>query len=110
MNETFQKPDSRNKIDEENPNKEILKMKNLGNQTETSNSNFNNGIEEMEERMASIDDMIKELCISGKGNVIIKPPVREHSRNLGNYERPNLRVIRTKKGEETQIKERENIL
>lgn len=84
-------------------------MKNLGNQTATSSSNFNNGIEEMEERMAGIDDMVEELCISGKGNVI-KPPVREHSRNLGNYERPNLRVIRTKKGEETQIKERENIL
>lgn len=85
-------------------------MKNLGNQIGTSTTNFNNGIEEMEERMAGIDDMVEELCISGKGNVVIKPPVREHSRNLGNYERSNLRVIRTKKGEETQIKKRENIL
>lgn len=48
-------------------------MKNLGNQTVTSNSNFNKEIQEMEERKSGTDDMIEEMCISVKGKVVTKP-------------------------------------
>lgn len=38
MDESFQTPKSRSRISKGNPNEEILEMKNVGNQTGTSNS------------------------------------------------------------------------
>ena len=48
---------------------EILDMENLGKTTETSDASITNRIQEMEERISSIEDTIEEIDMSIKENV-----------------------------------------
>lgn len=65
-------------------------MKNLETQAGTTEVDFANKIQEMEERISGTEDTVEEMNTLVKGNPKSKKiPETKHPENLGHYERIN---------------------
>ena len=66
-------------------------------------------VHEMEGRLSGTEDKIEEMDTSVQKNVKSKTSCTRHPGNQGHYEKINLRITGIGEGEETWVKDTENI-
>ena len=85
-------------------------MKNLGKRSEITDVSITNRIQEMEERISGVEDMVEEIDKTVKENLKHKKLLTQSIQEIQDtMTRPNLRIIRIEKNEDSQLKGPENV-
>jgi hypothetical protein len=89
----------------------ILKTENIGKRSRTTDASITNSILEMEERIAGIKDTTEDIDLSVKENVNSKKFLTQNMQEIWDtMKRPNIKIIGTEGGEDSQFKGPGNIL
>ena len=86
-----------------------MEMENLGKRSGVTDASIFNRTQEIEERIPGIEDIIEDIDIIVKENTKLKKFLTQIIQEIQDTMRSNLRIIGIEEGEDSQLKDSENV-